>query len=402
MEKSKNEPFPPSLTKERKKTDKSLFAEREKTNESILVARGKTENQTDRIVEAERLEADQTTSTVRSEADINSKIERETSKPDDVKGEIKKSVDRLLHERRESDSAVEQERSQVDAAIEHERQLKNALEMSLLKNERKLTDQNLQEERMRTDSEVHQAKDQLVDEIEKHSKTKISLTTRDEFLAIVSHDLRNPIGAVSSSAELLLEGSAYKKMDDSEIENWLDVIQRNANTALRLIGDLLEMESIAEGKFSLTLKPHNIDKIIQESIKSFVRSVPAKKVQLTAIPSNISGDIVCDHGRILQVLSNLIGNALKFTPEGGAIVIAATQTPKEVQVSIRDTGPGIPADKKDFIFDRFSQLGSRDRKGLGLGLYISKLLIEAHHGRIWVEPALGKGSTFFFTIPLNF
>lgn len=383
MEKTKEQPFPPSLTKERKKTDKSLTAERKRTNESIIEARKKTEHQTDKTVEEERIEADQTTSIVRAEADI------------------KKNADQLLNERRVADSAVEQERSQVDAAIEHERKLKSALETTLLKSERTITDQNLQEERMRTDSEVHLAKDELVDEIKKHSKTKVSLTTRDEFLAIVSHDLRNPIGAVSSSAEMLLKGSNYKKIDEYEIKKWLEVIQRNANTALRLIGDLLEMESIAEGKFRLKLIPQSINKIIQESIESFVRSESSKKVQLTAKPSNISRDIVCDHDRILQVLSNLIGNAIKFTPEAGLIEIAATLTQNEIQVSIRDSGPGIPADKKDFIFDRFSQLGSQDRRGLGLGLYISKLLIEAHHGQIWVESEFGEGSTFFFTIPLS-
>ncbi len=401
MEKLKNETVPPSLIKERTKTDKSLTAERKRTNESIEEARKETELRTDRIVSEERLEADKTTSTGRSEADIHREIERDTSKHFDAKIDLKKSADRLLNERRAADGAVEKERSQVDAAIKDERKLKNTIAKTLLKNERSQTDQNLQEERMRTDTEARQVKGQLVSEIENHSKTKVSLTTRDEFLAIVSHDLRNPIGAVSSAAEILLEDSSYKKMESSEIEKWLEIIQRNSNTALRLIGDLLEMESIANGKFQLKLKPQSINKIIQESIESFVRSRSAKKVQLTAVPATFSRDISFDHDRILQVLSNLVGNAIKFTPEGGAIEIAAKLTKDEMQVSIRDNGPGIPVDKKDFIFGRFSQLGSQDRKGLGLGLYVSKLLIEAHNGRIWVESEIGKGSTFFFTIPLS-
>jgi len=101
----------------------------------------------------------------------------------------------------------------------------------------------------------------------------------------------------------------------------------------------------------------------------------------------------------MQVLSNLIGNALKFTPSGGSITLNANLGETEGEVSVCDTGPGIPEGKKDYIFDRFAQLRSKDRTGLGLGLYISKMLIEAHHGRLWVESKVGEGSTFYFAIP---
>lgn len=270
--------------------------------------------------------------------------------------------------------------------------------MHLLEQERELTDQNLKVERTRTDSEVHQATNLLSDEIAEHSKTKISLTTRDEFVAIVSHDLRNPIGAASSCAEMLLEDPAYQGMD-VKVKNWIEFIKRNVDTSLRLIGDLLDVERMAQGKFELKPEKHNIGQITRETIESFAATASAKNILLRALPSDIAGDIVCDRDRIMQILSNLISNALKFTPDGGSVTIKAKTSEAEVQISVTDTGPGIPEEKLEQIFERFTQLGSNDRKGLGLGLYISKMLVEAHNGRLWIQSKTGEGSTFFFTIP---
>ncbi len=108
-----------------------------------------------------------------------------------------------------------------------------------------------------------------------------------------------------------------------------------------------------------------------------------------------------DHDRVLQVLSNLTGNALKFAPNGGIIKLSAQKKANEVEISVTDSGPGIPEQKKAQIFDRFSQLRTNDRRGLGLGLFISKWMVEAHKGRIWVTSEPGKGSTFTFTLPIT-
>ena len=394
----KKPPSPVFLEAERQKTDDSLTAERDKTNESLTESIEKTERQTDKTVHAERIKADQTTLSSRTEADSHRDIERDAL-GNDGKDERKNDDERLLDERRRADGAVERERARVDVAIDRERDQKNAIESRLLDQEREQTDKNLLVERTRTDSEVHLASNLLSDEIAEHSKTKISLTTRDEFLAIVSHDLRNPIGAISICTDMLLQDSSYKKMERSQIKHWIELIKRNADASLRLIYDILDMESIAEGKLELKLKQQCIGQIIRESMQSFVQTASAKSVLLRAMPSNISGGVVCDHDRIMQVFSNLIGNALKFTPEGGSILLQAKLSKTEVEVSVRDTGPGIPDDKKEYIFDRFAQLGSKDRTGLGLGLYISKMLIEAHQGRLWVQSKVGEGSTFSFAIP---
>ena len=231
-----------------------------------------------------------------------------------------------------------------------------------------------------------------------HTKTKASLTTRDEFLAIVSHDLRNPIGAISSCMEMLLEESVERKID-KETRSWIELAKRNADSSLRLINDILDMERIAEGKLELEVTRCDIGKLIKETMDSFVHAAAAKNVLLRCVPTVITETLDCDRDRLVQVLSNLIGNALKFTPEGGKIVLKAEGAAADVTISVRDTGIGIHDEKKDQIFEKFTQLGSKDRRGLGLGLHISKMLVEAHGGKLWVESKLGEGSLFSIKLP---
>jgi len=268
----------------------------------------------------------------------------------------------------------------------------------LLGIERKITDQNLKDERFQTDSEVQVSSGLLSREVSEHLKTKISLTSRDEFLAIVSHDLRNPIGAASSCADMLLEDAAFEKMDP-EMRYWIKFIKRNAETSLRLIADLLDMERVAQGK--LIVKPIYccIGDLVRDSIETFKLVASTKSIQLQMASSDIKCQTFCDPDRIRQVISNLIGNAIKFTPAGGSVKVNIELCTDTVKVSVVDTGPGIPPEKITQIFGRFAQLGAKERTGLGLGLYISKMLVEAHLGKIWVESDLGHGSQFMFTIP---
>lgn len=374
----------PLLKDERQKTDDSLVAERDKTNDSLIKAKSSTEQQTDKKVRGERQQADQSISESRDVADFDSNK--------------KIGNNELVNERDRSDKAIELERSQVDLAIDKERKLKSVLANQLLEQERKLTDENLSAERTRSDSEAHRTAGLLSDEISEHSKTKIFLTTRDEFLAIVSHDLKNPIGTASMCAEMLLEDPAFLKFG-TEARNSIELIKRNIDASLRLIADLLDMERIEGGKLQLRLKKYDIRQILHEALESFAQVALAKTVELRTTSSDLSGEIFCDKDRVMQVLSNLIGNALKFTPNGGSVTLGAVSNEDAVQISVCDTGPGIHEEKQSKIFERYAQLGVNDRVGLGLGLYISKMLIEAHHGRLWVSSKLGSGSTFNFTIP---
>lgn len=387
MEKLQGMPF---LEKERSSTDQSLNAERDKTNESLLKGRDEVERHTDRIVQSERDKIDKSALEARNKIDSNNRQNQ--------KEEFSGVIMHLKRERLESDKTIELERSKVDKAIELERNLKETMANRLLGQERELTDKNLSAERCLTDSRVEDASTKLEIEIAGHSQTKISLTTRDEFLAIVSHDLKNPIGAIFSCADMLLQDGNLGSMS-SDLKSWIDFIKRNADISLRLISDLLDVERIAQGMLQVKIEKQKISKIISQAVETFTQPATAKKLTLVYDPPDISDVAFCDHDRVLQVLSNLIANAIKFTSKGGSILVRTEIQDDKLVVSVCDTGSGIPEDKKEQIFDRFAQLSSKDRTGLGLGLYISKMLIEAQAGHLWVVSKLGEGSKFYFSLP---
>ncbi|WP_413288303.1 sensor histidine kinase [Bdellovibrio sp. HCB337] len=388
---------PPFLPDERQKTDASLAAEREKTNDSLVKSREDTEQLIDQSVVTERAKADQSTTTTRTAADANRDSDR-NSENYDIRDERRNSDERLQEERRLADIAIDLERKRVDFAIDSERELKSTIANRLLSAERNITDQNLKEERFQTDTEFHHSSDLLEQEVSEHLKTKTSLTSREEILAIVSHDLRNPIGAASACASMLLEDPAYEKIDP-EVRDLIVLIKQSADTSLRLIADLLDVERVAQGKLAINPIDCCMGDLVRETVETFKMAASAKSIQLRTTPFDINCESYCDPDRIRQVISNLIGNAIKFTPKGGMVTITVEPDNNTVQISITDTGPGIPEEKKAQIFERFAQIGSKNRTGLGLGLYISKMLVEAHGGKIWAESKIGEGSKFIFTIP---
>jgi signal transduction histidine kinase len=318
-------------------------------------------------------------------------------------------------ERVEADKAKLQSRSALDASRElgradmgrshAERQAEGDKSLGL---EREISDQAIKAERLRADAATDRVRSHyqasakssaelLSQEQESHQKTKATLTTREEFLAIVSHDLRNPLNHISMAAQNLLE-------DPKDAKELASSINRSAGEMLRLIQDLLDIERIAVGKLTLHYEEHDVSKIIKEAVEEFQGDAASKEITLSAKPEDVCGYVVCDRSRVMQVLSNLIGNAIKFTPGKGQICVSCARSGsdgKEVQLSVSDTGAGIAPEKIKTIFERFSQINSQDRRGIGLGLYIAKMMVEEHPGRIWVESKLGKGSTFHFTLPLR-
>ena len=168
----------------------------------------------------------------------------------------------------------------------------------------------------------------------------------------------------------------------------------------RLIGDLIDVASIDAGKLAFQSVSGDSSALVVEAVETFAAAASAKDI---ALASEVVGEeraSAFDHDRMLQVLANLITNALKFTPKGGAIRIRCEYTRRDVRFSVSDNGAGVPAVMLEAIFERFCQAGKHDRRGLGLGLYISKCIVEAHGGKIWAESTPGKGSQFFFTLPL--
>lgn len=286
-----------------------------------------------------------------------------------------------------SDKAFEDVRDQVDEVIKRQNGLERALVEGLLA-----------QERAHNDIKVERINGLLSDEVASHLTTKAALTTRDEILAIISHDLRNPIGAVFTCTEMLLE-DYHSKLNGRENRYWIELIKRKAAAALHLIDDIMDVERIAQGKLAFSFGRHNIAQLIRESTEGFVFLASSKNILLRSKLSQNLDFVVCDRMRIMQVLSNLIGNALKFTPEGGSVALDAHYENEKILISVSDTGSGIPENLKESIFERFAQAGTTNRNGLGLGLYISKMLIEAHQGQIWVQSEPGKGSTFWISLP---
>jgi signal transduction histidine kinase len=177
-------------------------------------------------------------------------------------------------------------------------------------------------------------------------------------------------------------------------------IQHVTARMARLVGDLVDITSIEAGKLAVEPKQHDILPLIREAVEAAQPLASEHRIELRAETHDSSLLARYDSDRTLQVLANLLSNALKFTPDGGRITVRAERLGDGVlQVSVTDTGAGIPIDKLEVIFGRFQQGGPVDRRGLGLGLFISKSIIEAHGGRIWAESELGRGSTFRFTIP---
>ncbi|MEP6912940.1 MAG: HAMP domain-containing sensor histidine kinase [bacterium] len=343
--------------------------EREKREETLRDSELASEHQADVDRDAERVEADKARLQSRSDSDASRDLGRADSGRSGAEHQAE-GDERLRVERQTSDQAIKGERLRTDAATERGRSHYQASAKS--------------------------SAELLSQEQESHDKTQAALTTREEFLAIVSHDLRNPLNNISLAAQNLLE-------EPKDVKDLAASINRSAGEMLRLIQDLLDMEKVALGKLTLHYEEHDVGEIIKEAVEKFKGDAASKKITLSAKPEDVCGYVVCDRSRVMQVLSNLIGNAIKFTPAKGQICVSCARTSdegKEVQVSVSDTGEGIAPEKIKTVFERFSQINSQDRRGIGLGLYIAKMMVEEHPGRIWVESKLGEGSTFHFTLPL--
>ena len=221
--------------------------------------------------------------------------------------------------------------------------------------------------------------------------------TRENLLAVVSHDLRNPLSAIATTATLLAKGDPLRE-PTGRTNKYGSNILRAAQRMDRLIVDLLDLAKIESGRLVIEPQMHDVASIVKDSVDILAPVATGRGLALTADVPSSDVRIFCDRERVLQVLSNFIGNALKFTSEGGAITVTAAEREGETTFSVADTGCGIAGDELPHIFDRYWQAKSA-RDGIGLGLSIAKGLVEAHGGRIWVESKIGQGTTFFFTLP---
>lgn len=222
---------------------------------------------------------------------------------------------------------------------------------------------------------------------------------REELLAVVSHDLKNPLGAILLNAEMVL--TAVPNDRRKAARRQAEAIARSATRMNHLIRTLLEAASIEAGKLVLDFKSHELGSLIDESVAMLEVIASRKSIVLEKEISPGLPPAWCDRERVLRVLSNLIGNAIKFSSSSGSISVRAESFLGEIRLSVKDAGPGISEDQLPHIFERFSRTRPMRHDGTGLGLYIAKAIVEAHGGRIWVETQAGGGSSFFFTLPIS-
>jgi len=229
----------------------------------------------------------------------------------------------------------------------------------------------------------------------RYEEAQASVAAREEVLKIVSHDLRNPLSTISMAASLMIDEELTPAMRKKQLQT----IKRAGDRMNRLIQDLLEVAKLEAGRLALKTHAVEVRAIVAEACETLGPIAAAKSIALSTNVAPELRAVEADPGRVQQVLSNLVGNAVKFTPEGGRIEIRAEPLSEAVRLAVSDTGPGIPSERLDQVFGRFWQGDQTDRRGLGLGLAIAKAIVDGHGGRIWVESEVGKGTTFYFSLP---
>lgn len=351
---------------ERGSTDESLRSERRKTDHELAKSARSIDHVATDVVAKARDKADTILDNARAREDIRSSTEHTVQERREVS-----------HARAREDAVLHEARLGADAIARDEDEQRRIALARLLAFERKDTDLKLELERLRADAE---------------------LTSREDFMAIVSHDLRSLIGGIALSAELL---KTLEKTDDPfpKVKMYAERIQRFSARMNRLVGDLMDVASIEAGKLAMKRSRRDATLLLRDAQEAFEPAAAAQGIELTTACSETAGVLDVDHERILQVLTNLVGNALKFTPRGGKITITAERRDQEARFAVTDTGEGIASELLGKIFDRHFQSRDVDRSGLGLGLFIAKSIIEAHGGKIWAESAPGHGSTFHFALP---
>jgi signal transduction histidine kinase len=246
------------------------------------------------------------------------------------------------------------------------------------------------------------ARSKAEDETKKaRSSAEEAARARAEMVAVVAHDLRNPLGVAQLKAQLMMrkapEGEAGEKMKKD-----LEVIFRNTQNMARLIGDLLDAATIEANRIAVEKSPNVVADILAEAV-DLVRTLAEQKglrLVVEATPSDVLAS--CDRARVLQALSNLLGNAIKYTPANGEVRVTAQASGPEVLLSVADTGAGIPVAERERVFERY--VHGRQKGSVGLGLFIARGLVAAHGGRIWIEDAHpdradGRGTRVCFTLP---
>lgn len=225
------------------------------------------------------------------------------------------------------------------------------------------------------------------------------IQARDDMIGIVSHDLRNPVNAVKMLTGVMLDRQSREAIP-AEMVDYASVIRQAAEQMDGLISDLLDVTRVEAGRLAVALRRENTEELLSDALRTLAPVAEQKSIRLRLTAPDDLPEVIADRERIGQAISNLVGNAVKFSPAGGEILVRVAVLEKELIFSVSDKGQGMTPEQLSHAFDRFWQSSRTDRQGAGLGLAIAKGIIEAHGGRIWAESAPGAGSTFYFTLPI--
>lgn len=352
-----------------------LPSPREQTNKSLRTERGDVDRMIQELADCDTI-ADEAITRARTRADeVLAAARAKTDSALDSGGAAPQQARMLRQERSLEDRALREQRHEADEALQDAR----AEKATRLESDRHDTDQDLSIERAESD-EV--------------------LANRDEVLRIVSHDLRNMLGTITGMATLIEEDSDPAGGPSGTLAHakW---IKRAATRMSRLIGDLTDVASIEAGTLAVAAQMTDPADIVSEAVGMFQAVAAERHIELSADIVSPMPQACIDPARIYQVVTNLVSNAIKFTPRDGKVVVHVNRQGGDIQFAVDDTGIGIPAGLLTRVFTRNVQLAKNDRRGAGLGLYISRSIVKRHGGRIWAESGgPGTGSTFFFTVPI--
>ena len=228
-----------------------------------------------------------------------------------------------------------------------------------------------------------------------------SIHAREDIIATVSHDLKNPLSGIVGNVNLLSKINEKKNPPDPKLGKIINSLNRATNQMISLVQNLLDFSKLEAKCFVVNKNPENVPEIVDEVLHNFVTIAREKKIELKVILESNLPILNCDNLCVNRVLSNLVSNAIKFTPKGGNILVQVRKRNNSIVFMVKDTGLGIEEHEIEHVFDRYWQSNRTAVKGTGLGLAIVKGIVEAHDGHVWVESKIGEGSAFYFTLPLH-
>jgi signal transduction histidine kinase len=377
----------------RERTDASLGAERATTDVATDRTTAMVQRALDDLIERDRMLADERLLKFRESADTLLARERSASpeRPSSVALERHMADEGRKAEREGTDALLERERERADVGVETERRDLEG-DRARLEARRQDTDQDLSTERKGTDVGVNAvgARDVALAHAQKQE------ARRADVLAMVAHDLRSPLCAIALNAKRIAESTREPSTREAAED-----MTRGAARMERLLRDLLEVVRIESGTLRLVKRRHDVGALVAEVLQSYRPLFADRGITFSVEGPPAAVIASFDYDRLVQVLSNLLGNAMKFTPHEGTVRLQVERRAGEVELVVRDSGPGIHPDALPHVFERFWQIDDDAHRGLGLGLYICERIVQAHGGRIWAESDFGKGATFRFTLPAS-